>query len=760
MKPLLLDRRGEVEAPPGYVVIAHEADWLRAVHKLDEEAEPALLVRGAALCDWAEAWWRGRGWPCEERRSPLLALRALCPNWSEDEARAVWDELRANWDELEQPLRAAPVLQRLYPAPAAALSWDAPPSLEHAAAYLLWLENAEISSHHAPLLSAQAAAWDVGAGMAQGLYAATGEEAHALLRAWLEAWPENTEDAKLLARRFAGRERWGVFPLPVPPRWERLLRHSAAAQLARDGLDAWHTARRAALHQTARQQWAEATLDWLQAHPAAVTPVVAESLSPHLPPFEATRLRRLAPPPDPGDPFENARPQPSAVLEWAAARYTPWRLWQVEHGDAGARTRALQLAAAFGEWFLRFYSDAQFGAHAGVLSVSRARELRGEETSRVTLWIIADGLGWSDAQTLWQYIERRSPLLHYHSNEVAFAALPTITHFAKPALRYGVMPAQALQPSDEVLLNTIRREIAVQGHRDVTRALSEAQAGDLILWTPLEPDKTYHETADIALTRAAVDGALGSLAEMIAEAARAAPAELTLEVLIATDHGRLLGESVRTHAVPAGFSSHGRAAYSTPAPPEAPAFDEIGVAHLPDAIVLLDPERFGLRETVAIALDNGSFRDNAGRGGGENFPHGGIFPEEVVVPWLRLQRGSGAIPIEASGSGRTRRGETGVLRLEIVNPSASRLHLVGVELQLGARDERTLATDALLPPFDTVSLDLDLASWPSGAAARAATGRLLLRQADGREYSTPLRLQLESEELQTRDEDILGDLLL
>jgi hypothetical protein len=98
--------------------------------------------------------------------------------------------------------------------------------------------------------------------------------------------------------------------------------------------------------------------------------------------------------------------------------------------------------------------------------------------------------------------------------------------------------------------------------------------------------------------------------------------------------------------------------------------------------------------------------------------------------------------------------------LEIVNPSASRVHLVGVELQLGARDERTLATDALLPPFDTVSLDLDLASWPSGAAARAATGRLLLRQADGREYSTPLRLQLESEELQTRDEDILGDLLL
>jgi hypothetical protein len=768
MKILLLDRRGEVDAPPGYTIIESEAAWLHAIcaltdgENLNNKDEPALLVRGAALCEWAAAWWRGRGWPCEERRSPLLALLALCPTWSEDEARTTLDELRPVWDELEgSRLRMASVLSHLYPQQEMMFTWDATPSLTHAAAYLLWLESANIAPHHMALIAAQAQGWDAGAGPAQGLYAATRQEAEARLRAWLEAWPINSEEAQHLVRRFSNRERWGIFPLPLPPRWERTIRQSAGAQLAREGIPAWHKARRAALHGAARSQWAAATLDWLRAHPDGAIPAVAQTLAPHLSPLDATQLRRLVPPPDPGNLFEGTRPRPTDVLEWVSARYTPWRLWQVEHGGEAEHVRALQLAEAFGLWFLRFYSDALLGAHAGALSMRRAQELRTEGSSQVTLWIIADGLGLSDAQALWSHIERRTQLLTFQANEPVFAAIPTITHFAKPALRYGVSPAQALDPSDVVWDNATRREVEVQGHRDVTRALAQAQPGDLVVWTPLEPDKTYHETADISLTRAAVDGALSALAETIAEAARATPTELQLQVLICTDHGRLLGHSRRVHVVPNNFASHGRAAYQGTDAGESPRYDSEGIFRLEashSTVALLDPDRFGLRERVAIALDDGSFQDNAGRSGGENFPHGGIFPEEVTVPWVVLTRGADEVRVEARGSGRARPGTAGTLHLEIVNPGATRLFLVGIELRFGARDERLLPVEELIPSFDALHLERELTSWPMGAQAGAATCRLLLRHSDGREFSAPVTLQLESDELQTR-ENILDELL-
>jgi hypothetical protein len=195
MQPLILDRRSEVDVPPDYTVVETEAQWLRLVSTFNSGQQstlatggnrsesPAFMVRGVALCNWAETWWRGRGWPCEERRSPLLTLRALCAGWDEEQARAVWNELRPAWDELAQPLRATDVLGHLFPQ--TPFAWEATPSFEHAATWLLWLEETEILAHYAPLFAAQATVWDVGAGKAQGLYATSTEEAHARLQAWL-----------------------------------------------------------------------------------------------------------------------------------------------------------------------------------------------------------------------------------------------------------------------------------------------------------------------------------------------------------------------------------------------------------------------------------------------------------------------------------------------------------------------------------------------------------------------------------------------
>lgn len=327
-------------------------------------------------------------------------------------------------------------------------------------------------------------------------------------------------------------------------------------------------------------------------------------------------------------------------------------------------------------------------------------------------------------------------------------------------VRYGASPEQAHDDSSSVINNTVRREIDVQGHRDASRALQSAHAGDMVIWKPLEPDKTYHEVADASILRVHVENTLAALAENIVEAARAVPDSLSLQVILSTDHGRLLGQSRRVHPVPEGFAPHGRAAtWSLPASTWGSLpFDGEGLARCGEGVAILNPERFGLPFPVAVSLDEGSFLDAAGRGGGESFPHGGLFPEEVVVPWIVLRRDARELQIQARASGKAKAGARGVILIEIENPNPVRLQVLGLRLRLGTRDERALNVEGGAPPFDTFTLEAALEPWPQGGPARAASGSLLLARPDGQEFEVALEMAMDTDELQSRD-DILGDLI-
>ena len=171
----------------------------------------------------------------------------------------------------------------------------------------------------------------------------------------------------------------------------------------------------------------------------------------------------------------------------------------------------MEAAREFGEWFLPFYVRAMSGAGRESLQIHRAGALRTDNTQEVTFWVIADGLGWLDAQTLIRLITERSARFSLAEATPFFATLPTITSFAKPSLRWSAPPSQV-----QVGAPSRRRERDVAGHRQAAEALQEAEAGDLVTWTPLEPDKTYHENADANILRGRVSGVLAGLAQNIA----------------------------------------------------------------------------------------------------------------------------------------------------------------------------------------------------------------------------------------------------
>jgi len=156
--------------------------------------------------------------------------------------------------------------------------------------------------------------------------------------------------------------------------------------------------------------------------------------------------------------------------------------------------------------------------------------------------------------------------------------------------------------------------------------------------------------------------------------------KIPLHVILTTDHGRLLGTSPRCVPVPAGMHAHGRAAWGR-TPQDFPASGYMVDGNM----AYLYGERFGLSEDVAIILDESAFLTNDGRQGAERYAHGGLFPEEVIIPWIELERdvvptqevGAG-IQVRITGKGRA--GQPGVLDIEIANANEIPLVLSSVYL--------------------------------------------------------------------------------
>ena len=126
-----LDRVGDADTPEGATVVESETDFLRCALE-----EPRLLVRGERLCEWAGAFYRGRGLPAMETHSPIRALQRVIPGLTTEHARELLDYLGGERRITQEPgLTPRRVLETLYPEG----PWSETPTRNHAAAWLRWL---------------------------------------------------------------------------------------------------------------------------------------------------------------------------------------------------------------------------------------------------------------------------------------------------------------------------------------------------------------------------------------------------------------------------------------------------------------------------------------------------------------------------------------------------------------------------------------------------------------------------------------------
>ncbi len=685
---ILLDTHGDAIVPDGYLVVDNEVAFLE--HALCSER---LFIRGKRLCEWAERFYRGRQIAYKEVASPSRTLQRICPQLSEEQAYHIARRLVQSIHVPQNDWSVTDILSRLYPE----ARWYEPLSVEHAAWWLLWLQETSFSKAEQVLLSQQSRIWSERAEeQLRPIYeACNAETARCLMEEWL----------CLTQRTHLGHD-LPPFPLPLPAEWKQRLHAIAREWYVRASDQGSEYLRNRAVAHEAMQIVAEEGATYYLHHTDLLTRETAEVLFPYLSPERRRQIEQIIPPEEPSPLGEQQDVE--TVLRWAVQQYLPYRRWVMEYGNEAQRQKSEELARQFIRWLLEFYPRALQGEDnlQRWFAFRRVRQVLDQD--KLTLLVVLDGLGWQDGQELHSRIVSLSEGITALEPQPALSALPTITPFAKPAILRGECPRFAL---DEQSAVPEVGELLPEGNIPIER-LRQAKAGERLLWRVNEPDKTYHERYDASTLAHDVAAELDNLARKIAEALRAMPAGVPGQIVVTSDHGRMFGYSSRRHQPPAGMQAKGRAAWGSCTLP----FDERGYfVDEENALIYLHPERFGLTHPVAVPLDTDMFVAEGGKGGGERFAHGGIHPEEVIVPWLVYVREVQAPRLQAKVVVGGQVGREGWLQLQIANLEQYPVWVHALQLLMNEQQWHSLPVEQETGALSSTAVHLVLPRLPAKA---------------------------------------------
>lgn len=694
---ILLDPVGDAIVPEGYRVVDTEVAFLQ--HALCAER---LFIRGKRLCEWAERFYGGRGIEFKHVESPSRTLQRICPELNEQQAQHLAERLIQDGHVPQRDWSIIDVLSRLHPE----ARWYDPLSVEHAAWWLLWLQETPINEAEQVLLRQQSGIWVQSAEeLLKPIYeACDASSAQSLMEEWLCLAPHKQLDADLPS-----------FPASLPDVWKRRLQDVATEWYVQSEEQALGYLEYRAPSQEAKRIVAETGVTYYQSHPDLLSRDKFQKLSPYLSRTSRQQLERLVPPLEPSP--LNEQQSPEAILEWATKQYLPYRRWVIQYGNDEQRETTEQLAQQFIHWLLEFYPRALQGREdlQRLLVFRRAREVRTPD--RVTLLIVLDGLVWQDAIDLHNCVLQISDRLTPLEPQPVLSALPTITPFAKPAILRGECPRFAL---DEQYPVADIGEVLPEGNIPKDR-LSQTKPGECLIWRVNEPDKTYHERYDAETLAHDVEAELANLAKKVCEAIQAMPRGIPKQIVLTSDHGRLFGYSHRRYQPPAGMQAKGRAAWGDCDL----RFDERGyLIDEQSGLIYLHAERFGLTHHVAVPLDTDMFVAEGGKGGGERFAHGGIHPEEVIVPWLTYVQDVQAPRLRCRAVVRGQVGKEGTLRLEISNLEAYPVCVSNLQLLMSGQEWHSLPVEKEIKALSTYTTDLVLPRLPTKAQWRHVRAEL------------------------------------
>ncbi len=722
MCSFLLDRNGDARVPEGYTVIDSEVAFL--AHAVDDGC---WLIRGARLCDWAEVFLNGRKISWQETLSPIGELQAAIPGLNPEQAAELFARLGERFDTLPHPLTALTIAQALHPRDL--YLWQAQPSLVHAAQWLLWLDQSPLTEAERRLV--QAIQWRWFSECPDELRAIYDIDEPEAARHMLEEWLGLTPSTRGYPEPFP-------VEVEVPQHWRERAKSTWRSRLIETRGAFTASLLEQPLPSVLRQVAGEVAHSYFVHNPEYLTEEYLGKLAKVVPRTQWEQLRRLLRPSEP-----SKVPAAAAdVRQWFKEEYLPFREWQRTTGNREAYQCVLDAGRSFAQWYLDFYPRAAISNDPSPLSFANAIALHQKKSRFVTLLVVLDGLHHVDAQYLLAALRGKTGRLTLRRDDLVFAPIPTITQFAKEALTKGALPRDSAEVP--------RLGEVISENKFPLKKLEAAKPGDIFIWSLQEPDRTYHSRNSYETLQDEVEGQLNTVADKIAKIVNQLPAQIALRVILTSDHGRLLGTSERSVPVPPGMQAHGRAAWGH----TQLTYPASGYV-LDGNLVYLFGERFGLAEDVVIILDESAFLTSDGKQGSERYAHGGLFPEEVLVPWLELERDAvpiqdGSLRISVKITGKGKAGQPGVLNVKVINNNELPLILSSICLLIGEKRRESFDLESEVLPLKESPYEVKLNVWPSRDEVQHSAASARVRWPSGEYSEVQATVEIESEELYRR----------
>jgi len=348
-------------------------------------------------------------------------------------------------------------------------------------------------------------------------------------------------------------------------------------------------------------------------------------------------LEAAIPPTYPTDPAKNRTVED--WLHWAVHEYLPYRFW-LEENDRWDDTIAAY-AARYADWFYKNYTVHKYQHQSrwvhNLLNQAGASLAAG----RKALFILIDNFNFKHLRTLITQFNRRGFRV-VGEVEPVWSPIPTATEVSKWCLVAGEPDLGDIQGHNyQAILDKDWR-----GHFEDYRVTYLSKLGDLkkrrrfnedlILLNYLPIDTVLHkDEGQIGTTHTAeIQGYIQTLVEVVSQFAKRARVEQELDIYIASDHGSTKIPVRIRNVLDDKFyrerakDRHHR--YITV--PKARAANP--TAYDQSHCYIVRADAFGTREHYFIARGYDRFIETEE----SIYVHGGLTPEETIVPFCKLVR--------------------------------------------------------------------------------------------------------------------------
>lgn len=721
MRKILLDPFNETKASHEYKIIETEVSFLE--YALSKEH---LHIRENWLCKWAETFFKGREIEFKYARSIVRELVNLYEHLSENEAVRIYEMLEER-DNPDIKLYPVELLNGCFPDPL----WWKNSSVAHGAEWLLWLIKEKPKSFFEPIIKQVCANWIEADSLLSPIYTCYNHQlAEEILFKWI-----CYVDTELI-------ESIGSFPKQLPPNWlARKIDFFDKKIIETKGKFILKFLEHESNHND-KLIITTKSIEYFSFNPHNISPEVFFALKNFATDKDLARLNKLQPMAEP----QSIPSGSDQVFLWFDNEYLPYRQRSIEVNDEEARRISIEKAQEFSLWYLDYYPRAIIKGQN--LAPHRAQKIKEQHKEYVSLFVILDGLNVIDSKILINAIlsAEYTNNLDLVENSFVFSLLPTVTEFTKKYIVNGSLSINSEK------LDKLGVDIS-DDHSPVDN-LSKAKPGEIIIWRIQEPDNTYHSGSKAADLPTKIKGQLVIISERIKEVVKETPLYCSLRIIITTDHGRMLGKSQRDVKVPNDMVAHGRAAWGN----SALEFDSKGYLIENNIVYISDDSYYLNGQTVAIILSDQAFEHETFSE--EVSPHGGLFPEEVILPWLVFERNveRPSFTINVAGSGQANK--QGEAALHILNISSYEARLMSTEINLGTHIENINIDQlpAILPKSDN-TFKLIIKSWPSVDQTQTGSLKVEILLPNGELIINSISLKdLKSESMYARD-NILEDLI-